>query len=238
MVTRNDEDGVLVPGFFLQPIEELADGIVGIAHPGLASATLGLDPRDALGEQIGLVVRGAHDQREDALTARDLLVELFERVVEQFFIGNAPDRGELRLRHVGAINHAPAIRSVVRVHVIEGAVAAVDEGRRIALLAHDCRQIEHGFRWHRCQRGGQGLHATHGSRAARIHMRETEALCGNAIDIRRPALAAQAADELGAHRLLKQEDHVQLAWFAQVRVVDLARQRISGRIRRGQPARV
>ncbi len=173
-----------------------------------------------------MVGRG-HDDREERLSSLRLCVVVAQRRVEQVFVRDAPDVLEAhRLRNLRAVAH---LESVVReevVHVVEVAVAAVQEARAVTLLAHHrapggnafiARPTQHRHARDRRQRGRDRLESAYRTSAGRVHVLEPHALLSNAIELRRPVvLRAVELAEFGTEGFARHHDDVELAQAARI----------------------
>ena len=223
VIGDHDEDRVVEPGLLGGLAQEIAERVVGVAHARLAAAALGLDAflLEARTERERLVVRRRHDDREERLAGLVLLAEVLDRAVEQVFVGDAPDVLEADLVDVGAVEHLEAVAREERVHVVEVAVAAVEEAALVAEVVHDlapaadalvARPAQDRDGRDRRERRGDRFEAAHGARAGRVGVGEPEPLLRVGVEVRRPVLvrAVQLA-ELGAERLARHDDDVELA---------------------------
>ena len=70
-----------------------------------------------------------HDVPEEGAAGRRILVHFDQHLIEQMLVGDAPDIFELdqTLPEAGAVGHLIALGAEIAVHVVEHAVAAIDE---------------------------------------------------------------------------------------------------------------
>ena len=223
------------------------DGPVRVEHGTLARALLAIDA--AFGECVRTMVRRRHDHLERGLAGRRMLVERAQHLREQRLVRNAPDRllDDLFARNRRAILDRVAVALEERIHVVEIAVAAIEEVARIAILAERLAERAQVFvvrtaqnRLPRRRRHGErdGFEAAHRARARRIHVVERERVLRQVIEIRRQAvLGAKRPAERCAQALDRDDDDIRLLARQRIFVFDIAQRRlIIGKrdVRRGQ----
>ncbi|HQP67654.1 MAG TPA: hypothetical protein PK072_13485 [Quisquiliibacterium sp.] len=219
-VVRDDhEQRVVEPRACTRLLDEPPDRPVGVLDRAVPAGLRG-DVDAAVRVRVRTVVGGGHQVQEAALPGGGDRVDAADRVVEQILVRHAPDVGEADTigRQVAAVLHLVAVVGEEPVHVVEVAVAAVEESRLEALVAQHRAQrgellvagtAQHRLARQRRQRGRQGFEAAHRARADCVHLREQHAFGGEAVDRgRQAAVVAERAEELGAEALDLDHDDV------------------------------
>ena len=148
-------------------------------------------------------------------------VGLLDGPGEQVLVAHAPDvrEGDFVGGHDGTVHHREAVPRKVGVHVVEIAVSAVNPLGVVSAGAEhvpDAVQVVVPFKAHdghaRQRRTGQRerLDAPDRTRARGIDVTEIERPGGEGFEVRRQhlAVAAEFAEELGAHAFHEHDDHV------------------------------
>ncbi len=223
VIGDHDENRVVEPWLPGGLAQEIAERVVGVAHARLPAAALlrNAQPLEARTERERLVVRRRHDDREERLAGLVLLAVVLDRAVEQVFVGNAPDVLETDLVDVGAVEYLEPVPREERVHVVEVAVAAVQEAALVAEVVHDLAPAADALvagpaqdrdGRDRRERGSDRFETAHGAGAGGVGVGEPEPLLRVGVEVRRPVLVrAMQLAELGAERLARHDDDVEVA---------------------------
>ena len=227
MVGHDDEDRILEPRLVLRGLEECANRVIRIGHPALAIDELRVDL--ARRPSVWAVVRSRHHKVVEGLASRMSLVGFLNRPGEGILIAGAPGVGEGRLLTggllSGKIHHPVAVGPEEVVHVIEKAVAAVDESGVVTLRAEngtEGREIfaalaaQDRLSRNRRNRQRERLHPAHRARAAGVATGEPKRLAGDAVQVGRQVLRGivwrtVAAHEFSAQALNRDLDHIETA---------------------------
>ena len=147
MVGDDDKDGVGKPGLAGGFAEEAPDGIVGVLDGGLAGVWLARDADLSRRISIGTVVARGHDLGEERLARSRIGIEDGETLAIDVFITDTPDVGESDAvgRDLITVDDGIAIVGEVVTHVVEVAVAAIDE---LGDITHPLQQAAHGAAAH------------------------------------------------------------------------------------------
>ena len=199
MIGHDHEDRVFEPRLRLRGLQEGADGVVGIGDAAFATDQTGVDLAGR--PSIRTVVRSRHHEVMEGLARGVGAVGLFERPRESVLIAGAPGVGEGRLltsaELARQVDDVVAVGLEEIVHVVEEPVAAVEEGRLVALGLQDraqgrevltTRAAQDGLTRDRRDGQRQRLHAADRTRAAGVTTREPEGLTGKAVEVRRQVL--------------------------------------------------
>ena len=139
MVGHDNENRVLKPRLVLRGLEERANGIIRISHPALTVDKLRVNL--ARRPRVRTVVRSRHHEVMEGLAGRMSFVGFLDGPSEGIFVAGTPGVTEARLLAGGfltrQIHHPVAVGPEEVVHVIEKAVAAVDESGVVTLRAED-----------------------------------------------------------------------------------------------------
>ena len=127
--------------------EQLPDGIVGVAYGSLSRMWVTVDMYFSRRIGVGTVVARGHDLRKEGLSLLCIGIKDTETLVEDVFVAHTPDvsKRDVFGQNVLAVNDLVAIAAEEVAHIVEVAVAAVEELHVIAepFQHHTHRKIAH-----------------------------------------------------------------------------------------------
>ena len=137
VVGRDEEDRVFEPRLPGRFGEELPQRIVAVKHASCAALRVVGDADSSGGVGEGTVVADGHHVGEERLAAAGLLVERADDLPVGVFVADAPDVGEGDLFGLVAflVDDVVSVAREEGLHVVEIAVAAVEIGHVVTLVA-------------------------------------------------------------------------------------------------------
>ena len=213
VVGHDDEHGVAEPRSARGLGEELADGEIGVLHGGGARLHLTVVGDLPFRECVRTMIADCEYDGVERSPALGLLVELLQGHPVRILVAGTPDVAEryVLLRITVLVDDLEAVAGEVGAHVVEIAVAAVDERGRVAVLPQHgaggeksgvVRPFDKAFAGARRNAEGQGLKAADGPVAGGVEVVEDKALFNERVQIRSDAvLIAIGGEEIGAQAL-------------------------------------
>ncbi len=195
VVGHDDEHGVAEPRSARGLGEELADGEIGVLHGGGARLHLTVVGDLPFRECVRTMIADCEYDGVERSPALGLLVELLQgHPPVRILVAGTPDVAEryVLLRITVLVDDLEAVAGEVGAHVVEIAVAAVDERGRVAVLPQHgaggeksgvVRPFDKAFAGARRNAEGQGLKAADGSVAGGVEVVEDKALFNERVQI-------------------------------------------------------
>jgi len=222
VVGGDHEHRVVEVRFPARAIDEVGDRPVGVGHRALARAVAFLHAPGGKGE--GAVVGGGHDVQEERVALAVDPVHLAQRQRVQVLVGHAPHVLAMYggvLGNVLAVHRDVSVVAEEVVHVVEVAVAAVDELRHVAAIVEDVGQreqvlvvvhLDHRVARRRRDRQRQRLQPAHRAGAVGVDVVEEQALVGERVQVRGDVAVARAESlqEIGREAFHADQHYVQV----------------------------
>ena len=226
MVRHDYEYRFAEPGLLRRLGKEIPNRIICIFHRGAPAHRVAVVGDAALGIGVGPVVAYGHYLRKEGLAGRIILVAEAQGHVVAIFVAGAPDVGESDFagQVVSAVHNLVAVARIEGAHIVEIAVAAIEEAGGVALRTQHLAGVEApsavgplddalagAGRYAERER----LEASHGAVAGGEEIVENQSGISQRVDVGRDAAGvAVASEEVAAEALHGNENDVLMQFGA------------------------